>query len=116
MKRHIFTILSVLTYAALISAATVNVAPGSGTLKTAVTNATAGDILILADGEYTESSLKPTVALTIKAANGAKTVIKLSSRFEVKADFTIQGVTIRVQRDGDILSTQRLSLVLHPRI
>lgn len=94
MKRHIFTILGVLTYAALISAATVNVSPGSGTLKTAVTNATAGDILILADGEYTESSVKPSVALTIKAADGTKPVIKLSSRFEVKADFTIQGVTI----------------------
>ena len=94
MKRHIFTILGVLTYAALVSAATVNVSPGSGTLKTAVTNATVGDILILTDGEYTESSLKPTVALTIKAADGTKPVIKLSSRFEVKADFTIQGVTI----------------------
>ena len=59
MKRHIFTILGVLTYAALVSAATVNVSPGSGTLKTAVTNATAGDILVLTDGEYTAEPTSP---------------------------------------------------------
>ncbi|MBO7455894.1 MAG: hypothetical protein J6T76_05795, partial [Paludibacteraceae bacterium] len=72
MKRHTLTILGVIMCAALVSAATVNVAPGSGTLKTAVSNAKAGDILVLATGEYSESSIKPTLALTIRAAEGAK--------------------------------------------
>ena len=81
--------------AALVSAATVNVAPGSGTLKTAVGSAKAGDILVLATGEYSESSIKPTVSLTIRAAEGAKPVVKLSSRFEVKADFTLEGVNLQ---------------------
>lgn len=93
MNRYILSIFSLLCAAAL-HAATINVNPGSGTLKTAVTNAAAGDILILADGEYSESSVRPTVALTIKAADGTKPVVKLSSRFEVKTAFTIQGVTI----------------------
>lgn len=53
------------------------------------------DVLVLAGGEYTESSnIKPAVALTIQAAEGAEPVLKMSARFEVKADFTIQGVTI----------------------
>ena len=92
--------LSALFCALALNAATVNVTPGSGTLKTAVNAAAAGDILVLADGEYTESSsIKPTVALTIKAAEGAKPVIKLTSRMEIKADFTLQGVTIRSTAD-----------------
>ena len=94
MNKFISSLFAALLCIAALNAASINVVPGSGTLKTAVTNATAGDVLVLENGEYTESSLKPTVALTIKAANGAKPVIKLSSRFEVKADFTIQGVTI----------------------
>lgn len=94
IMKHIFSLFAALVCAAVVNAATVNVSPGSGTLKTAVTNAAAGDILVLADGEYTETSVKPTVALTIKAADGAKPVINLSSRFEVKTAFTVQGVTI----------------------
>jgi len=82
--------------AAVIQASTINITPGSGTLKTAITNAAAGDILILADGEYIESdTLKPAVALTIKAADNAKPVIRLKRRIELRADFTLQGVTIQ---------------------
>ncbi len=78
-----------------ISAANVSVSPGSGTLRSAINNAAAGDVLILSTGEYSESSLKPTVALTIKAADGAKPVINLTSRFEVKADFTLEGIELQ---------------------
>ena len=95
MKRYIFLLTSALICAVAIDAATVNVTPGSGTLKTAVNNAAAGDVLILTNGEYSESSVKPTVALTIKAAEGTKPKITLTSRFEVKADFTLDGVSIQ---------------------
>ena len=74
---------SVLFCALALNAATVNVTPGSGTLKTAVNATEAGDVLVLTDGEYTESSIQPSVALTIKAAEGAKPVIKLTSRMEI---------------------------------
>ena len=72
----------------------VDVAPGSGTLKNAITSASAGDVLVLTNGTYSESSLKPTVGITIKAADGTHPIISLSSRFEIKADFTIQGVQL----------------------
>lgn len=101
MKRHLVLFLCALA-CATIHAATVNVAPGSATLKTAIANASAGDILVLASGEYTESStIRPAVPLIIRAAEGAHPLIKMSARFEVKADFTLDGVTI--QSTADVL-------------
>lgn len=100
MKRHIFLLTSALICAVAIHAATVNVTPGAGTLRTAVTNAAAGDVLILTTGEYSESSsIKPDVALTIQAAESAKPVLKLSSRIEIKADFALAGVTLQSTAD-----------------
>lgn len=87
--------------ATVVSAATINVAPGSGTIKAAVTNAAAGDILVLTDGTYAESSVKPTVALTIRAAAGTHPCIQMSSRFEVKEDFTLEG--IKIESAGEIV-------------
>ncbi|MBQ7439382.1 MAG: metallophosphoesterase [Paludibacteraceae bacterium] len=91
--RRLFSFAALLC-ATFIQAATVHVSPGSGTLNTAVTNATAGDILVLTDGTYTESSLTPAVPLVIKAAEGTSPVIQLSGPFEVTADFTLQGVSL----------------------
>lgn len=86
--------------ATVLHAATVNVTPGSGTLRTAIANAAAGDVLVLATGEYTEaSSIKPAVALTIQAAAGAKPVLKLSARMEIKANFALKGVTVQSTTD-----------------
>lgn len=97
MKR--FILLLALGCTVAIHAATIRVSPGSGTLRTAVTNASAGDVLVLTDGEYTDTSVKPTVALTIRAAEGTSPVLKLSGRLEVKADFTLQG--IRLESTGE---------------
>lgn len=88
------TIFGVLLCAVAVHAATVNVSPGSGTINTAVKNAADGDILVLTDGTYSESSVKPTVAITIQAADGTQPVVKLSGRFEVKANFTLQGINV----------------------
>ena len=85
----------------VLRGAVINVAPGEGALKAAVGQAAAGDELVLADGEYSESSVKPTVGLTIRAAEGAKPRLVLSSRFEVKADLTLDGV--EVQSSGEIV-------------
>ena len=95
MKKFILTLCSALLCATTLFAATVNVSPGSETIKTAVGKAAAGDVLVLTDGTYAESSVKPTVAITIKAANGAKPIVTLTSRFEITADFTIEGVNIQ---------------------
>ena len=91
-----------LACAGVLHAATVNVAPGSGTLKTAITNAAAGDVLVLTNGTYTESStLSLTVPLTISAAENTSPVLSLEKRIELKADFTLRGVT--VQSTADVL-------------
>lgn len=101
MKRISILILGA-SLCAILHAATINVAPGSGTLRTAVTSASAGDVLILTNGEYTESStLRPAVALTIRAADGTQPVLNLSARIEIKADFTLQGLII--QSTADVL-------------
>ena len=94
MKRTLLS-LSVFLCAEVLHAAIIHVSPGTGTLKTAVGNAVAGDELVLEDGIYAESSLKPTAALTIKAAQGTHPIISLSSRVEIKADFTIEGVELQ---------------------
>ena len=99
MNRYFLSFFTLIC-ASMLHAATVNVTPGSGTLRTAITNAAAGDVLVLATGDYTESSsINPAVALTIQAANGAKPVIKLSARMEIKADFALEGVTVQSTTD-----------------
>ena len=94
MKNTFISLFCAVLCATTLDAATINVAPGSGTIKAAVGTASGGDILVLSDGEYSEASVKPTVPLTIQAAEGTKPVIKMSSRFEISADFTLQGVTL----------------------
>lgn len=87
--------------ATVLQAATVNVTPGSGTLRTAIANAAAGDVLVLATGEYTEASnISPTVALTIQAADGAKPVLKMSGRFQVVAGITLQNLNLQCSAEA----------------
>ena len=95
MNKTFLSLLGALLCATTLYAATIHVSPGSGTIKTAVGNASAGDVLVLTDGEYSESSVKPAVGIAIQAAEGAKPVVILTSRFEVSADFSIQGVNIQ---------------------
>ena len=101
MNRHIFLLSVALICAAVIHAATVNVTPGSGTLRTAITNAAAGDILVLTTGEYTESSnIRPTVALTIQAAEDAHPVLTMTGRLEVTADITLQNLQLQCSAEA----------------
>ena len=93
MKRISLFLCCAFAYASL-HAATINVAPGAGTLRTAVMNAEAGDVLVLTTGEYNESStITTSVPLTIQAAEGAQPVVKTSKRIEVNADFALEGIT-----------------------
>ena len=101
MNRHIFLLSVALICATVLHAATVNVTPGSGTLRTAIANAAAGDVLVLATGEYTEASnISPTVALTIQAADGAKPVLKMSGRFQVVAGITLQNLNLQCSAEA----------------
>ena len=94
MKKFPVFLACALLCAAVLNAAKVNVLPGTGTLKTAISNASAGDVLVLTSGDYIETAtITTSVALTIKAAEGAKPVVKSAKRIEVNADFALEGVT-----------------------
>ena len=76
MKRVSFILIGMLLGTIVLRGAVINVAPGSGTIKTAISNASAGDVLVLSTGEYNETStITTSVALTIRA------------------EFTLEGVT-----------------------
>ena len=91
MKKYQISLFCALICASAIHAATVNVAPGANTLRTAVSNAAAGDVLVLTNGEYNETStITTSVALTIKAAEGTQPVVKSTKRIEVNADFALE--------------------------
>lgn len=100
MKRLSGLVFCALVCAAM-NAAIIQVSPGSGTLASAAKNASTGDVLMLTDGTYSESSVKPSVALTIQAAEGTQPVIQLTGRIEVKADLTMDGITI--QSSGEVI-------------
>ena len=94
MKRVRFILVGLLLGTIVLRGAVINVSPGSGTLRTAVMNAEAGDVLVLTTGEYNETStITTSVPLTIQAAEGAQPVVKTSKRIEVNADFALEGIT-----------------------
>ncbi len=94
MKRVRFILVGLLLGTIVLRGAVINVSPGTGTLRTAVMNAEAGDVLVLTTGEYNESStITTSVPLTIQAAEGAQPVVKTSKRIEVNADFALEGIT-----------------------
>lgn len=93
------------SYAAM--AETINVAPGLNTLRAAVNNAAAGDILVLESGSYRLASTDDMLvdkSLTIRAINAAATPViyfEGSSRnttFAIEGDgtdFILQGITLQ---------------------
>ena len=70
--------------------ATINVSPGAGTLQAAHDAASAGDVLVLADGTYTGTGinvLEITKSITIRAANSRQAIIHgQDDRRGIKAD------------------------------
>lgn len=92
---------------------TYSVAPGEETLAKAVKKALSGDVIELADGVYvTSKKLKITEDITIRAAQGAKPLIRIAGEqstiigFEIggSAKLTLQGLSIRGDKDGEPLA------------
>ena len=74
--RKVFTFIAAMLVAFAASAATIQVAAGSGTLKAAVEAAAAGDILVLADGDFVEGNqIVFDKNLIVEAAEGAHPVV-----------------------------------------
>lgn len=102
-KNYIIMLLCAVTMTA-VQAATKTVSPGSNTLSEAIVQAAEGDVLELQDGTYNESNtLKPTVALSIRAAAGAKPVVVMSGRIEAKTDISIEGITMQTTASSECI-------------
>lgn len=82
---------------------TINIEPGNGKLSGAILTAFPGDTIILADGEYTEewSFALNKAGVIVKAAEGAKPVIKASSYMQHYATITFIGITFDGQNTAE---------------
>ena len=90
-----------------MAAGTISVVPGSHALSAAISQAQAGDVLMLADGQYEESSnIVISTPLTICAAEGAKPVLMAGGRIEVKADLRVAGLSIETHKAAEAFRLQ----------
>lgn len=101
MKKILSFCIAVLCACAMMSAAEVNLGPGSKVLYDAVAAASAGDVLILADGVYEEPEVvELNKNLTIKAADGAKPVV--AQQYYMKLLSGAQVTFIGIKFDGGL--------------
>ena len=104
--RKLFLLIPAFLLSLAVSAVTTAVSSGVNTLKTAITAASAGDILELGNGYfYEDGNFDITKNLTIKAADGAHPIIANHYYFKVEggADITFQGIKFdgAAWRNGD---------------
>ena len=103
MRKTLFTLASLLLCATM-QAATITVQPGAKTIRDAVVAASAGDVLELTTGTYTESStITWDKALTLQAAAGATPQVNLSAYIKAYADVTIKNLTITSTHEDYVL-------------
>lgn len=105
--RRLGFILSFALMTISMAAGTISVVPGSGALSAAISQAQAGDVLVLADGQYTESSnIAITTPLTICADAGSKPILNTGGRIEVKADLRVVGLSIETTSAAEAFRLQ----------
>ena len=103
MKR--IGILLSLAFATIsLAAGTITVVPSSDAVYEAISQAQAGDVLVLAEGEYQETN-KLTIdkQLTIQAAEGAQPIIRMASRIEASASLTLQSIELIANSAGEAI-------------
>ena len=72
------------------------ITPGAQTLSAAINAASAGDVILLGSGIYSESSgFSINKSLTIKAANGATPVIKPSATISLPDNVTVRFIGVK---------------------
>ena len=103
MKR--IGILLSLAFATIrLAAGTITVVPGSDAVYEAISQAQAGDVLVLAEGEYQETNkLTINKQLTIQAAEGAQPIIRMASRIEASASLTLQSIELIANSTGEAI-------------
>lgn len=103
MKRFCFTILLVL-FVIDVAAGTITVVPGSNTLSNAIAQSKAGDVLVLGDGEYHESSnIEIDHNICIQSQDGAHPKVVMGGRIEVQDDITLNGLILISNGAGEAL-------------
>lgn len=103
--RKLFLLIPAFLLSLAVNAATTNVDPGTGTLSAAIAAASNGDILVLANGTYTETAhVQINKQLTIRAAEEATPVIHQNTyRMTVNDEITIIGVTFESGHSNELL-------------
>ena len=103
--KKLFLLIPAFLLSVAVNAATTNVDPGTGTLSAAITAASNGDILVLANGTYTETAhVQINKQLTIRAAEEATPVIHQNTyRMTVNDEITIIGVTFEAGHSNELL-------------
>lgn len=103
--RKLFLLIPAFLLSVAVNAATTNVNPGTGTLSAAIGAASNGDILVLADGTYTETAyVAISKQLTIRAAENATPVVHQNTyRMTVNDEITIIGVTFESGHSNELL-------------
>ena len=93
MKKF-FTFCAAVLMACAVNAATINIDPGTSSLATAIGNANAGDVIVLANGTYVEPySININKNVTIKAAENAHPLVQQSGYFSLYAEnVRIEGI------------------------
>ena len=102
--KKIFLLIPALVLSLMVNADTWNIAPGTSLAYT-VSDATAGDVIVMADGLYPgEDQIHLTKDITIKAAEGANPVVQTTYYCDLMsgAKVHIEGITF----DGSTTSQQ----------
>jgi len=104
IMKKILSFMSALLLASSMWAAQTAVAPGDGTLSTAISAAASGDVLLLSDGNYSETSaITLDKALTIRADGASQPVVQLSAAIAVSAEITVDGIAFAGTAGNDII-------------
>ncbi|MBQ7631134.1 MAG: DUF4957 domain-containing protein [Paludibacteraceae bacterium] len=103
--KKLFTFFAAMLVALAVNAAVINVSPGTNTIASAISSASAGDVLVLAAGTYTDNNyIDFTKSVEIQAAEDAETmpVIQVGTYVKVEngTNVKITGVKIDGSQQG----------------
>lgn len=93
--KHILFLLSFILTTIVVAADTISVVSGSNTIYDAIQQASEGDVIMLSNGYYEEmNKLTISFPLIIQTTENTQAIIKMNSRIEVSADFSLKGVQL----------------------
>ena len=111
-KKKLFLLIPALFIAMMMNATVINVQPGNNTIRYAIAASTTedGDVLILADGTYTDDNyIEFNKSVEVRAAEGATPLVQLYTYIKVDGskDVVIKGVVFDGSGQGSYSYTIR---------